>query len=308
MRRIHADDSELLRMAANGDDRAFAEFYRRWLPLVTGYHLRRTRSRELAFDLTAETFTAVVAGLRRFDPDRGAPAGWLFEIAEHKLKDSRRRAKVESSARARFGHRPIVLGSLDLERVDELASLGTTDRLNRLLAQLPVAQRDAILARVLDERSYAEIADEMDCSEAVVRQRVHRGPRPATQTPPSSTSRTGPGPWSTRPPTRAPVGPGIPFQPAARALLSTSFRGRSGSRPRDTRCMRRSTPGRAGERGDRRSASPDSPLARSTSSRSPTAGRSPSGAKATSSGTRRRTDVIGPGFGRSMVPRWADGG
>src|ERR1700722_10245260 len=93
MRLTRADDGDLLRAAASGDDRAFAEFYRRWLPLVTGYHLRRTRSRELAFDLTAETFAAVVSDLQRFDPDRGSAAGWLFEIAEHKLLDSVRRAK-----------------------------------------------------------------------------------------------------------------------------------------------------------------------------------------------------------------------
>lgn len=175
MRRSHCDDADLLRAAASGDDRAFAEFYRRWLPLVTGYHLRRTRSRELAFDLTAETFAAVVAGLRGFDPEKGSAAGWLFEIAEHKLLDSRRRARVESSARARLGHEPVILEDRDLARVEELASLGDADRLNRLLGGLPATQRDAIRARVLDERSYAEIAGEMQCSEAVARQRVHRG-------------------------------------------------------------------------------------------------------------------------------------
>ena len=115
MRRSDCDDVDLLRAAGSGDDRAFAEFYRRWLPLVTGYHLRRTRSRELAFDLTAETFAAVVAGLPRFDPDRGSAAGWLFEIAEHKLLDSRRRARVESSARARLGHEPVILEDRDLD-------------------------------------------------------------------------------------------------------------------------------------------------------------------------------------------------
>jgi DNA-directed RNA polymerase specialized sigma24 family protein len=102
VRRKDADDAELLLAAAGGDDRAFAVFYRRWLPVVTGYHLRRVRSRELAFDLTAETFTAVVTDLRRFDPDRGSAPGWLFEIAEHKLLDSWRRARVENSARARL--------------------------------------------------------------------------------------------------------------------------------------------------------------------------------------------------------------
>jgi RNA polymerase sigma-70 factor (ECF subfamily) len=170
-----ADDRDLLRAAAGGDDRAFAEFYRRWLPLVTAYHLRRTRSRELAFDLTAETFAAVVADLERFDPARGSPAAWLFEIAEHKLLDSQRRARVASSARTRLGHDPLVLEDRDLERVEELASPGEDRRLERLLARLPVPQREAVRARVLEERSYAEIAGEMECSEAVVRQRVHRG-------------------------------------------------------------------------------------------------------------------------------------
>jgi RNA polymerase sigma factor (sigma-70 family) len=175
VRRKETDDAGLLLAAGAGDDRAFAEFYRRWLPVVTGYHLRRVRSQELAFDLTAETFATVVAGLARFDPERGSAAGWLFEIAEHKLLDSWRRARVENTARARLGHEAVVLEHRDLERVEELASLGDARRLEALLSRLPVEQRDAVIARVVDERSYPEIASEMDCSEAVVRQRVHRG-------------------------------------------------------------------------------------------------------------------------------------
>jgi hypothetical protein len=41
----------------------------------------------------------------------------------------------------------------DLQRVEELASLADGGRLDRLLGGLPVAQRDAVRARVLDERS-----------------------------------------------------------------------------------------------------------------------------------------------------------
>jgi len=44
-----------------------------------------------------------------------------------------------------------------------------------MVAALPVEQREAIQARVLDQRSYGEIAGELRCSEAVVPQRVHRG-------------------------------------------------------------------------------------------------------------------------------------
>jgi RNA polymerase sigma-70 factor (ECF subfamily) len=45
------------------------------------------------------------------------------------------------------------------------------------LAALPTDQRDAVLARVVHERSYAEIAEQMRCSELLVRQRVSRGLR-----------------------------------------------------------------------------------------------------------------------------------
>src|SRR5262245_50510313 len=169
------DDDALLVAAASGDERAFEIFYRRYLPAVTGYHLRRTGRRDLAFDLTAETFAAVVVALERFDPKLGSPAGWLFGIAAHKLQASARRGRVEDDARRRLDHEPIAIDDADLERVVEMASAGDEQTVEALLDELPADQRAAIVARVLDEEPYDEIAERMACSEAVVRQRVHRG-------------------------------------------------------------------------------------------------------------------------------------
>jgi hypothetical protein len=56
------DDGRLLMAAARGEQAAFEAFYRRWLPQVVGFHLRRVGVPEVAFDLTAETFAAVVSG------------------------------------------------------------------------------------------------------------------------------------------------------------------------------------------------------------------------------------------------------
>jgi RNA polymerase sigma factor (sigma-70 family) len=172
-----ADDARLLIAAARGEQTAFEAFYHRWLPQITGFHLRRVRIREVAFDLTAETFAAAVAGCGEFDPERGSAAAWLFAIADHKLRDSMRRSRVESSARARLGLERVVIEDADLARVDELASLGNRAQLLELLRELPTEQREAISARVLGERPYPVIAAELCCSEAVVRQRVHRGLR-----------------------------------------------------------------------------------------------------------------------------------
>lgn len=173
--KARAQDDDLLTAAAAGSERAFERFYRRWLPAIVGFHLRRTGNLEVAFDLTAETFAAVVATCGEFDPGRGPAAGWLFGIAQHKLHDSLRRGRVEASARRRLGLEPVTLEDEDLARVDELASLGDAELLGTLLAELPAQQREAIRARVLDELPYPAIATELHCSEAVVRQRVHRG-------------------------------------------------------------------------------------------------------------------------------------
>lgn len=175
MRGRHGDDADLLLAAARGQTAAFEQFYRRYQGPVLGYHLRRTGSPELAFDLASETFAAMVASVERFDPERGSAVGWLFGIASNKLGTALRAGRVEDEARRRIRLERLVLEDEDLARVEELASANGEDRLAALLARLPEAQRDAILARVVDERSYPDIARELQCSEAVVRQRVQRG-------------------------------------------------------------------------------------------------------------------------------------
>ena len=54
-------DEELLAATPREPD-AFAELYRRHAAPLTAYFLRRTRSPEIAADLTAETFAAAFAG------------------------------------------------------------------------------------------------------------------------------------------------------------------------------------------------------------------------------------------------------
>jgi RNA polymerase sigma-70 factor (ECF subfamily) len=159
-----------------GDPDAFVAYYRRNLALVLAFFLRRTGDPELAADLAAEVFAAALVAAPRFRQRETPARAWLYGIAAHKLTDSRRRGRVEDRARRRLGLEPLVIEDQDLERAVELA--GHADEaaaLDRALDELPGHQRDAVLARVVDERSYAEIAAEMRCSEMLVRQRVSRG-------------------------------------------------------------------------------------------------------------------------------------
>src|ERR1700742_2636566 len=107
-------DAELLRDSATDPD-AFAIFYRRHLPAVVAYFKAHVRDRELAADLSAETFAAALLGARRYKPDAAPATAWLFAIARHKLLDSLRRGKVEDSARKKLKMQPVELVDADLE-------------------------------------------------------------------------------------------------------------------------------------------------------------------------------------------------
>lgn len=161
-------DEDLLALT-RGDPDAFAAFYRRHEDRILSYFLARAGDPEVAADLTAETFAAALVSAHRFRRRREPAVAWLFGIARNTLAMSRRRGRVDARARRRLGMAPLVLTDEAIERIAELdrAALALVD-------ELPTDQREAIKARVIDEREYADIAKDLRCSEAVVRKRVSR--------------------------------------------------------------------------------------------------------------------------------------
>ena len=164
-------DEELLRQTRAGDAWAFDEFYRRHQRWVLTYLARRADSPETAADLMAEVFAALLVTLKD-GKSPTAPGPWLVTVAQHKLSDSYRRGRVELAARRKLGIEPLALEDADLRRVVEIDN--DTDLIDELRRLLPEDQAAALEARILDERSYTDIAKTANSSEAAIRQRVSR--------------------------------------------------------------------------------------------------------------------------------------
>ncbi len=163
-------DEELLRLTPKRPA-AFDVFYVRHERLVVAYFRRRTASADVAVDLTAETFVAALASVKRFRPGETPAVAWLLGIARHKLLRSIERGRVEDRARRRLGSPRLEFDDEELERVDGLATLPVDE----ILAALPASEAAAVRARVLDEEPYDVIAARLRCSELVARKRVSRG-------------------------------------------------------------------------------------------------------------------------------------
>lgn len=168
-----ASDAELL-AAARRSRRAFALFYDRYERAVAGYLMRRTADPELAADLTAEVFAAAFAAADRFRPTGSTAAAWLFTIAQNTLTSAMRKGRVEEAARRELGVRTSVeLGSGSRERLEQ--AVVSDAWVSELLARLPADQREAVRARVIEDRSYDDIAAALETSSLVIRKRVSRG-------------------------------------------------------------------------------------------------------------------------------------
>jgi RNA polymerase sigma factor (sigma-70 family) len=163
-------DSELL-LAARTDAKAFGVFYERHFATVLAFFRRRSPGVEEAFDLAAETFASALGSVPRYQPGPEPAQAWLFAIARHKLSEAMRTKQIQDEARRALAMQPI---QLDDEAIEILEGMASGPALE-LLEVLPDGQREAIEARHLDDRGYPEIADELRCSESVVRKRVSRG-------------------------------------------------------------------------------------------------------------------------------------
>lgn len=166
---IEPSDEELL---AGGRAEDFGALYERTYPLVRAYLRRRAGARpDLVLDLVAETFARALERREQFDPQRGPAVAWLLGIANHLFLDSMRRGRVTDQSRRRLELEPIHVADDQLELIERESA----PELLRALDRLPGEQREAIERRGLHEHPYAAIAEQVGCSEQVVRKRVSRG-------------------------------------------------------------------------------------------------------------------------------------
>jgi DNA-directed RNA polymerase specialized sigma24 family protein len=156
-------DAELL-AAKSADPDAFAVFYKRHIGSVLNLVQPRARRRDDVGDLVAEVFATALVYRSRYEPARGSARAWLAGIALNKLADANRKGVVEARMCRRLGMLLPRLGA------DEM----TLDDKAVWLAPLAETERRAVEARVLQDKSYEQIADEHGVTAEAARKRVSR--------------------------------------------------------------------------------------------------------------------------------------
>ena len=174
---IGEDFPALLAAAQGGSEAAFATLWRDGNQALLRY--LRVAAPAAAEDVAAETWVQVVRGLTSFRGDERAWRSWLFTIARHRAIDEGRR-------RSRHPATPLDdLPQASEPRTGDAAAVAmanlAADALVEAVGELPPAQAEVILLRVLADLDNETVARIVGRSPGAVRIAAHRGLRTLAQ-------------------------------------------------------------------------------------------------------------------------------
>lgn len=158
---------DLLARIQQHDQQALAEVYDRYFDQLHRYLSYRLGESEVAADLAAEVFLALVNALKAGKPPRTSLSGWLYTVARNLAADYiRDKGRTVSLADNLAADTP------SLTEQAHLAHL--VPRLREAILQLTEEQQHVIALRFGQEMSLAETAEIMEKSVGAVKALQHR--------------------------------------------------------------------------------------------------------------------------------------
>ena len=187
-----AEDANLVREVAAGSQAALGELYDRYVDAVYAAASRLTADRQMAEEVVQETFLALWNRAELFDPNLGSLAAWLHTIARNRTVDRLRAAgrrpnliplssaagedEAAGAALDRLVLSGTVIGGAAVGRgpEGELAATELQGVLRDALADLPDAERTAIVLAYREELTQTEIAERLGWPLGTVKTRTRR--------------------------------------------------------------------------------------------------------------------------------------
>jgi RNA polymerase sigma-70 factor (ECF subfamily) len=186
------DDAALVREVAAGSQSALGDLYDRYVDAVYAAANRLTSDRHVAEEVVQETFLALWNRAELFDPKIGSLAAWLHTIARNRTVDRLRAAgrrpnliplssaagedEQAGAALDRLVAAGTVIGGARVGNgpEGELAATELRQVLRDALAELPDAERTAIVLAYREELTQTEIAERLGWPLGTVKTRTRR--------------------------------------------------------------------------------------------------------------------------------------
>ena len=165
-------DSEVLKIASEGDANAFGLLYDRYVHRIYNYIYYRTGNQHDAEDLTARVFYRAMRHIINYQ-DRGLPiSAWLYRIAHNLVanwhRDNSRRKEIPLDD----GHYSLQNKAPHPERTLEISE--EHEALLMVVRKLPPERQQLLVLKFVERLSNAEIGRIMGRTEGAIKSLYHR--------------------------------------------------------------------------------------------------------------------------------------
>ncbi len=175
-------DQDVVLAARRGSDAAYRELVRRYERPIFSLVFRMVRDRELAEDLTQETFIKALNALDSYRPEFKF-SSWIFKIANNTSIDQLRRREVDTLSLdgSPTAETPdaieataLQVGSKGESPLDEMEAREIGKAIEVAIGKLRPEYRSCILLRHVEGLAYEEIAESLDLPLGTVKTYIHR--------------------------------------------------------------------------------------------------------------------------------------
>ena len=175
-------DQEVVTRARTGEEAAYRELVRRYERPVFSLIFRMVRNRELAEDLSQETFIKVLNALDSYRPEFKF-SSWVFKIANNAAIDHLRRRELDTLSLEGSPHAEtpqmveataLQIGERGESQLEEVENKELGGEIEQAIAKLRPEYRTCILLRHVEGRAYEEIAEILNLPLGTVKTYIHR--------------------------------------------------------------------------------------------------------------------------------------
>jgi RNA polymerase sigma-70 factor, ECF subfamily len=175
-------DQEVVLLARSGREAAYRELIRRYERPVFALLFRMVRDRELAEDLSQETFIKALNAIESYRPEFKF-SSWIFKIANNAAIDHLRRRELDTLSLDGSPHAEtpeamqataLQIGVRQESPLDTVEAKELGSEIEAAIGRLRPEYRSCILLRHVEGRAYEEIAEILDLPLGTVKTYIHR--------------------------------------------------------------------------------------------------------------------------------------
>jgi len=168
-------DCDLLARAAQQDEAAFAEFYRRTSDSLYALALKMLNDPKEAEDVLQEGFTYMWRKGQSYDAARSSPFTWAVMIVRHKAIDRIRSRDRRSRTLEKASFEPSAFVTMDTAVPVDADRRNEREHLGQALAGIPDEQKEAVELAFFSGLTHEQIAERLGAPLGTVKARIRRG-------------------------------------------------------------------------------------------------------------------------------------